>query len=184
MKIEIKDVTNQNIDDLVGLCTPKCEDERHAQTLKEGGLRKQEWIEKALKRFGFCAKIAYLEDKPIGFIEFYPMSAFPLLPKRNKRTILITCIFIPDKTLQKTGIGSKLVQTLINDLKHRPLPSFSGEKAEEIAIGSWGCHTGFPESLPRFRNFFFKNGFREDPEFPDPTGKGGILVHRLCGLRE
>jgi len=179
MRIEIRDVTNQNINDLVGLCAPRWEDERHAQTLKEGGPRKREWIEKALKRFSICAKVAYLEDKPVGFIEFYPMSVFPLLPKRHKRTIIITCIFIPTKTLQKIGIGSKLVQALINDLKHHPLPSFDDEKAEEIAIGSWGCHVGFPQALPRFRNFFFKNGFKEDPEFPDPAGKGGILVHRL-----
>lgn len=180
MKIEIKDVTSENIDDLVGPgCAPRWDDPRHAQTLKEGGLKKKEWVRKALQKFGCCAKIAYFEGKPVGFIEFYPMQGFPLLPKRQKRTVLITCVVVPEKTLQNQRIGSKLVQALIGDLKHRPLPSFNGEKAEEIAIGSWGCHTGFPESLPRFRNFFFKNGFKEDPKFPDPTGKGGILVHTL-----
>jgi len=180
MKIEIKDVTPENIDDLVGPgCAPRWDDQYHAQTLKEGGLRKKEWVRKALKRFGCCAKVAYLEDKPVGFIEFYPMSIFPLLPKREKRTVLITCVLVSDKNLQKKGIGTRLVQALIGDLKHRSLPTFDGEKVEEIAIGSWGCHTGFPESLPRFRKFFFKNGFVEDPKFPDPTGKGGILVHRL-----
>lgn len=179
MKIEIKDVTEKNIDDLVRLCAPGFENERHAQTLKEGGLRKREWIEKALKRFGICAKVAYVEGKPGGFVEFYPMSAFPLLPERDKRTIMITCVFVPNKTLQETGIGSKLVEALIDDLKYVPLPSFDGKKAEEVAVGSWGCHTGFPESLPRFQKFFFKNGFKKDLTFPDPTGKGGILVHTL-----
>jgi hypothetical protein len=179
MKVEIKDVTEQNIDDLVSLCAPRLEDERHAQTLKEGGLRKHEWIEKALKRFGVCAKVAYAEGKPDGFVEFYPMSAFPLLPERNRRTIMITCVFIPDKTLREMGIGSKLVRALIDDLRNVPLPSFGGKKAEEVAVGSWGCHAGFPESMPRFQNFFFKNSFKRDPTFPDPTGKGGILVHTL-----
>ena len=179
MKVEIKDVTEQNIDDLVRLCAPRLEDERHAQTLKEGGLRKHEWVEKALKRFGVCAKIAYVEGKPGGFVEFYPMSAFPLLPERNTRTIMITCVFVPDKTLREMGIGSKLVRALIDDLKRIPLSSFSGKKAEEVAVGSWGCHAGFPESKPRFQNFFFTNGFKRDPTFPDPTGKGGILVHTL-----
>jgi GNAT superfamily N-acetyltransferase len=107
------------------------------------------------------------------------MSTFPLLPKREKRTVLITCILVHDKGLQKMGIGSKLVQALIDNLKQHSLAAFKGQKAEEIAIGSWGCHTGFPESLPRFRKFFFKNGFVEDPQFPDPTGKGGILVYKL-----
>ena len=177
--IEIRSVIEKTIDDLVGLCTPKLNDQRHAQTLKEAGLRKKEWIQKALKRFGICAEVAYLDDKPVGFIEFYSMSAFPLLPKRHKRTIMLTCVFIPDRSLQKRGIGSKLVQTLICDLKKVSLPSFGGQKADEIAIGSWGCHTGFPDSLVHFRSFFLKNGFAEDSTFPDPTGKGGILVHKL-----
>jgi hypothetical protein len=34
MRIEIKDVTEQNVDDLVRLCAPRFEDERHAQTLR------------------------------------------------------------------------------------------------------------------------------------------------------
>jgi GNAT superfamily N-acetyltransferase len=179
MRIEIKDVTERNTNDLVRLCAPTSEDERHAQTLKEGGLRKHQWIDKALKRFGACAILAIADGKPVGFVEFYPMSAFPLLPERNKKTIMITCVFVPDKTLQKTGIGSKLLQALIDRLRQVPMKCFEGKKAEEIAIGSWGCHAGFPDSLPRFRNFFLKNGFKEDPTFPDPTGKGGILVYML-----
>jgi GNAT superfamily N-acetyltransferase len=179
MKIEIRNVTEQNIDDLVRLCAPRFEDERHAQTLKEGGLRKRELIKKALGKFGACAILAIADDKPVGFVEFYPMSAFPLLPERNKRTIMITCVLVPDKAMQGTGIGSKLLQALIDELRQVPMKSIDGRKAEEIAIGSWGCHVGFPDSLPRFRNFFMKNGFKEDPTFPDPTGKGGILVYRL-----
>jgi len=180
VNIHIVDVTVDNINDLVvSACAPSLDDPNHAQTLKEGGLRKKEWIRKALQRFGCCAKVAILEKKPVGFIEFYPMSTFPSLPKRERRTVLITCILVHDKALQKMGIGSKLVQALIKDLKHRSLAAFKGQKAEEVAIGSWGCHTGFPESLPRFRRFFFMNGFVEDPKFPDPTGKGGILVYRL-----
>jgi len=180
VNIQIKDVTAENLDDLVvPACAPSLDNPNHAQTLKEGGVRKKEWVRKALQRFGCCAKVALLEDKPVGFVEFYPMSTFPLLPKRDKRTILITCVLVHDKALQKMGIGSKLIQALIKDLKQRSLATFNGQKAEEVAIGSWGCHAGLPESLPRFRKFFFKNGFVEDPEFPDPTDKGGILVYRL-----
>jgi len=180
MKIEIRDLTSENIDDLVGTrCAPRWDNPYHAQTLKEGGLKKKEWVRNALERFGCCAKIAYFEGKPVGFIEFYPMQTFPLLPKRQKRTLLITCVFVYEKAFQNQGIGSKLVQSLIADLKHRLLPCFDDEPAEEIAIGSWGCHTGFTESLPRFKRFWHKNGFREDPSFPDPTGRGGILVRSL-----
>jgi GNAT superfamily N-acetyltransferase len=178
--VEIKDVIAENIDDLVGPgCAPTWDNPLHAQTLKEGGLKKKEWVKKALQKFGCCGKIAYSEGKPVGFVEFYPMDVFPLLPKRQTRTVLITCILVTERTLQKQGIGSKLVQSLVEDLKQRPLLYFNNKPAEEIAVGSWGCHTGFPESLPRFRKFWHENGFVEDPTFPDPTGKGGILVHRL-----
>jgi len=180
VNIHIMDVTVDNIDDLVvPACAPSLDDPNHAQTLKEGGSRKKEWIRKALQTFGCCAKVAILENRPVGFIEFYPMSTFPLLPKRDKRTVLITCVLVHDKAVQKMGIGSKLVQALVNDLRQRSLVALKGQKAEEVAVGSWGCHVGLPESLPRFRKFFFKNGFVEDPQFPDPTGKGGILVYRL-----
>jgi len=179
MEIEIKDVTMENVNDLVGLCVPSWEDPHHARTLKEGGLKKEEWVKKALQRFDCCAKVAYIKGKPVGFIEFYPMHIFPILPRRDKRTVLITCIFIPNKTLQNQGIGTMLIRSLIEDLKSRPLSCFKGEKAEEVAIGSWGSHTSFAHTLPKFKNFFLRNRFKEDPTFPDPTGKGGILVFQL-----
>jgi hypothetical protein len=100
LNMKMRDVTDANIDDLVGLCTPSLEDRRHAATLKEGGSKKREWIRKALDRFGVCAKVAYLEEKTVGFVEFYQMQTFPLLPKRDRRTIMITCVFVPDKILQ------------------------------------------------------------------------------------
>jgi hypothetical protein len=96
------------------------------------------------------------------------MSAFPLLPERDKRTVMITCVFIPDKGLQKKGIGSKFVQALIDDLQHVAMRSFDGKRTEEVALGSWGCRVGFADSLPRFRNFL-QNGFKEDLTFPDST---------------
>jgi GNAT superfamily N-acetyltransferase len=40
MEVEIEDVTKQNIDDLVRLCAPRLENERHAHTFKDSGLRK------------------------------------------------------------------------------------------------------------------------------------------------
>lgn len=189
MEVEIRDLSTKNIDDLVTMCTSQSH-LRQAETLAEGNLRKKMWMEKALELFGSCAKIAYAGDEPIGFVEFYPARMFPILRHllKDRKTILITCVFVRGKKTkelqrgyQGQGIGSKLVQALIRDLKERRIPYFGNERAEEIAVGSWGSHTGFPEALPRFRKFFFRNGFVEAPDFPDPTGKGGILVYRLAG---
>ncbi len=186
MEAEIRDLTAENIDDLVSVCTSQSH-LRQARTLAEGNQRKKMWMEKALEVFGSCAKIAYVNGEPIGFVEFYPVQMFPILrhTMKDQKTILITCVFVRGKGTkaqrgyQGQGIGSKLIQALIEDLERRTIPFFGNERAEEIAIGSWGSHTGFPEALPRFRKFFFKNGFVEAPDFPDPTGKGGILIYRL-----
>ena len=187
MEVEIRDVSTENIDDLVNICVSQS-GVSHAKTLKEGRLRKKSWIGKALNAFGSCAKIAYVKGEPIGFVEFYPVQMFPILRHmlKDRKTILITCVFVGGKRTQGLqreyqgrGVGSRLVQALIEDLKERRIPYFDNERAEEIAIGSWCSHTGFPEALPRFRKFFSKNGFVEAPNFPDPTGKGGIMVYKL-----
>jgi len=187
LEVKIRDLSTENIDDLVNVCVSQS-DVSHAETLKEGSLRKKAWVKKALKAFGSCAKIAYVNDEPIGFVEFYPVQMFPVLRHviKDRKIMLITCVFIGGKRtkglqreFQGQGIGSKLVQALIEDLKHRRIPYFGNEKAEDIAIGSWCSHTGFPETLPRFRKFFFKNGFVEAQNFPDPTEKGGILIYNL-----
>ena len=186
-ELEIKELDTENIDDLVNICVSQS-GISHAETLKEGSQRKKVWIEKALKIFGSCAKIAYVKGEPVGFVEFYPILMFPFLRHmvKDRKIILITCVFVggqKTKGLQREyqgiGIGSKLIQALTADFKQRRIPYFNNEKADRIAIGSWCSHTGFPEVLPRFRNFFFRNGFIEDPDFPDPTGKGGILVYDL-----
>jgi len=186
-ELEIKELDTENIDDLVNICVSQS-GISHAETLKEGSQRKKVWIEKALKIFGSCAKIAYVKGEPVGFVEFYPIQMFPFLRHmvKDQKIILITCVFVGGKRTkgqqrkyQGIGIGSKLIQALTADFKQRRIPYFNNEKADRIAIGSWCSHTGFPEVLPRFRNFFFRNGFIEDPDFPDPTGKGGILVYDL-----
>jgi len=186
-ELEIRELGTENIDDLVNICVSQS-GISHAETLKEGSKRKKVWIEKALKDFGSCAKIGYVKGESIGFVEFYPVQMFPFLRHmvKDRKIILITCVFVGGKKTkgqqreyQGMGIGSKLIQALIADLKQRRIPCFDDEKADRIAIGSWCSHTGFPEVLPRFRNFFFKNGFIEDPDFPDPTEKDGILVYDL-----
>jgi len=179
LKVEIRDLSAENIDDQVNICVSQLH-LRQAKTLAEGNLMKKMWIEKVLDMFGSCAKIAYADNEPAGFVEFYTAQMFPILRHllKNRKIILIMCVFVR-REYQGRGIGSKLIQELKEDLKQRRIPYFSNERADEIAIGSWGSHTGFPEAQPQFRNFFFKNGFIEAPDFPDPTGKGGILV---CGL--
>ena len=179
MKVEIRDLSTESIDDLVNMCVSRSHLSQ-AGTLAQGNLRKKMWIERALEVFGSCAKIAYADNEPAGFIEFYPVQMFPILRHmlKDQKTILIMCVFVR-REYQGRGFGSKLVQALVEDLKQRRIPYFTNERAEEIAIGSWGSHTGFPEALPRFRKFFFKNGFVEAPDFPDPTGKGGIMIYRL-----
>jgi len=177
LELEIRDLSTENIDDLVNNCVSQSS----AETLKEGSLKKKVWIERALQAFGSCAKIAYVKGKPVGFVEFYPIQTFPILRHmlKDRRIILITCVYVRQREFQGRGIGSKLIQEVIKDLKQRRIPYFDNEKAEEIAIGSWCSHTGFPENLPRLRRFFLRNGFVEAPDFPDPTGEGGILIYSL-----
>ena len=127
LELEIRELYTENIDDLVNICVPQSSVSQ-AETLKEGIQRKKTWIKKALKNFGSCAKIAYVKGEPVGFVEFYPIQMFPFLrhTAKDQKIILITCVFVRGKKTkglqreyQGIGIGSKLIQALIADLKQR-----------------------------------------------------------------
>jgi hypothetical protein len=73
VKVTIKPLTLENLEDEIDLCTkfhtnmtlPKEDRERAFKV-------KRKWLEEVMEQFNPCGLIAYVNEKPYGFIEFLP----------------------------------------------------------------------------------------------------------------
>jgi len=153
--VRIENLKESNIDDLIYVCSSKkLDDTVHQQGIK---LKKQ-WLHKMLQNYGSCAKIAYYNDKPAAQILYYPEEADITKAYTRKNVLLISCIYNPTLEAQKKGIGTKLLQNLIQDVKQRK--TCLGNKPCKFILAR-AFNTGEFLSMPEF---YKKNGFIPTPE--------------------
>lgn len=114
MKIEIVNLCEKNVDDALLVCTsPKLRDD---ENVKIGLEIRKNWLLDLCRKLGSCAKIAYIKDKPAGMIQCCPLHTIPYF-KTNRRDVLyIHCIYVK-RNLRNRGVGSALLEALINDMK-------------------------------------------------------------------
>ena len=62
-EIKVVDVSEENVEDLIFVCSHRfLSDPRYATGIE----LKKRWVRKTLKEVGVCAKVAYLDGKPVG----------------------------------------------------------------------------------------------------------------------
>jgi N-acetylglutamate synthase-like GNAT family acetyltransferase len=123
-KLEIRDVTLESIDDLINLCIPP--DKKDDPLFVKGMNAKKKWATNVIKKHGSIAKLAYLNSKPVGLIQYQP--------NPEERLVEIDCIFVPEEKNLKKGIGKSLLKALIEDMKD-PKPIFSN--SIPLALVTW-----------------------------------------------
>jgi hypothetical protein len=79
--IEVCDLTEKNVEDIAAFCgkyeSNGSPSEAKSEFFMQGIERKKKVLLRKLKRGG-RGKIAYKENKPVGFIEYYPIEDAPL----------------------------------------------------------------------------------------------------------
>jgi len=153
--IRIKDLEMNNLIDQISICVPEkyLSDEAFRRGIEE----KRKWLENMLKKYGSCSKIAYLNNKPVGMIQFCPEKAVPYKAGAREQVIEISCIFVGDRSLQGKGIGSKLLNSLIEDLS-KPLPYFNNKPCKFIVTHAFETKSGTPQHI-----FYSRRGFKQIP---------------------
>ena len=73
----------------------------------EGVKVKRRWAVKVLEKYGSIAKLAYLNSKPVGLIQYQP--------KVKERLVEVTCIFVPEEENLRKGIGKSLLNALMEE---------------------------------------------------------------------
>jgi thiol-disulfide isomerase/thioredoxin len=149
-KIRIENLQDSNIDDLIHVCSAK----RLGDPIHQQGMKlKRQWLREMLSNYGSVAKIAYFNDKPVAQILYYPEEVDVTKAFKRKNVLVIHCIYNPNSEAQKLGIGTKLLQSLIQDTKNRR--TCLGNKACKFLLAK-AFNTGEYLPLP---NFYMKNNF-------------------------
>jgi len=147
MTLVIKDLSEENLDDHPCF--------KYMETTERTISMTKEWLRKVYSKFGSCVKVAYLDGKPVGMIQYAPMDIFPHVNRPDAhKTILIHCIYIAEEHRTK-GIGRKLMENLIDDLR-KPHPYLDGERFEKIEVLAGKDRPGPAGPV----EFFAKMGFR------------------------
>lgn len=177
METIIKDITESNLKDIPETCSyciywsfPK----EFERTKPELSKRKQElitkkrrWILQTLKEIGSCGKILYHHNMPVGYAEYGPPNRFPQINEYKSQpvgkiengVVFLSCLYIADENLRRKGLGEKLLNSIIADLKGR------GFKAiETYARKSSSENPSGPVELYLKKGFYIKNA--ANPEFP------------------
>ncbi|MFQ6074146.1 MAG: GNAT family N-acetyltransferase, partial [Candidatus Bathyarchaeia archaeon] len=106
MKIEIVNLREDNVNDALLVCTsPKL---RNDENVKIGLEIRRSWLLDLCRRVGPCGKIAYVEDKPAGMIQYSPLHAVPYFQTKRRDVLYIHCIYVK-RNLRNRGIGSALL---------------------------------------------------------------------------
>jgi GNAT superfamily N-acetyltransferase len=89
--------------------------------------KKNGWFLETLKEFGNFGKIVYHKNKPVGYAQYAPFTRLPQaknyeskrLGKFEEGVIFLSCLYIPNKSMRRKGVGTKLLKHVVNDLKKR-----------------------------------------------------------------
>ena len=175
MKVVIKDIARENLDDIPDPCRGCLywefpEDFEKLRQQKRPELvakKKSEWFIKTLREFGNCGKIVYQDKRPVGYAQYASFSRLPQAsnyksgpPGRiEDGTVFLSCLYISEESQRGKGVGTKLLNTIIIDLRDR------GFKAlETFALRGSSNNPSGPIELYLKRGFQIKD--ETDHEFP------------------
>jgi len=161
--LTVKDIDESNIDDAFRVCS-------HGKLDKplqmEGMELRRRWLRKMIRDYGTCVKVAYIDEKPVAQLQFYPEEAVPFVPRQREGVILLQCVYNPFEEARGKGASTSLVKSLIEECKTSP-KFLKGREC--LFMTAEPFNTG--EDIPMER-FYTMNGFEK---------MGGEMVYKIKG---
>lgn len=130
LKVEMADLSPENVDDALLVCPPFSE-LRDNENVKIGLRIRKNWLLDLHREIGPCAKIAYLNDKPVGMMQYSPLHNVPYFKTERRDVLYIHCIYVK-RNVRNRGIGSALLRAIINDMR-KPNKLFKSGKCRLLA---------------------------------------------------
>ena len=152
-EINVKDVTNENVEDLCWACVFPCL--RDEPDWVRGVKDKKKWVVEMLPKWGSFAKVAYENGDPAGMIQYRPVP--------EGQIVSIDCIYVAVRSYWGKGIGSRLLGGLMEDVQ-KPMSWFGNRRP--LALVTTTFRRGEPEQYTA-REFFARKGFKQMGGDPD-----------------
>ena len=191
--LRIEDVSEENLEDVVDICSGNRPWEtigidKDNPILEKGRELKRPWLLDMSERYGSCVKIAYLDEKPVAQVLFYPEEAMPYLHNPRKDVIYLKCIYNSVPEARGKRIGAALLKALINEC-HTGLDCLGGKPCRfvvtrpfphegDLPLGDFYEKYGFKQNNQEmFLEIKAKYMPREIPEYrPLPEDRGRIIL--------
>ena len=154
--LRIEDISEDNLEDVFKVCSwNRPFATKDDPTLEKGREIKRRWLLDTLEKHGPCTKIAYLDERPVAQILFYPEETIPFNHDPRKDVLHLQCIFNPFPEAQRKGVGNALMKELLEECR-------SGLKCMGGKPCSFVVTTIFPHEgqLP-LDAFYSKYGFKQ-----------------------
>jgi len=135
VKVTIRNLTQKNIKDIPKPCrtclyweTSTFSSKQLSQTEEAKNEReKAVWLLGTLKEFGNCGKILYVDNKAVGYAQYSLPKRLPNTQNYGAKTLktteenaaFISCLYISNKSFRGKGLGERLFDEVITDLKQR-----------------------------------------------------------------
>ena len=179
--LRIDDVSEENVEDVLEICSG---DRPFASVddpiLEKGREIKRKWLFDMLERYGSCAKIAYLDEKPVAQILFYPEETMPYLHNPRKDVIYLKCIFNAFPKAQRKGVGGALLKALINEC-HTGLDCLGGRPCRFVVTLTFPLEGEI--HLITLSEFYSKYGFKKGHREMFLEVKGKYEPREIPGYR-
>ena len=154
--LRVEDISKKNLDDVFKICSwDRAFAPKDDPVLERGREIRRRWLLDMLEQHGPCAKIAYLDGRPVAQIAFYPEEAIPYIDDPRKDVVYLQCIYNPFPEAQRRGVGAALMKDLVDECRSG-LSSLGGRSCSFL-VTKPSSHEG---DLP-LSEFYEKYGLRQ-----------------------
>lgn len=154
--LRIEDISEENLEHVLNICSGnRAFAPIDDPILLQGREKRRQWFLDMLKNHGPCAKLGYLDEKPVAQLVFYPEEVMPLLQCPRRDVVYIKCIFNSTKEDQKKGVADALMKNLLQEC--RSGLKCLGSRSSQFVVTKPFPHEG---NLP-LSDFYKKYGFQE-----------------------
>ena len=193
--IKIKDILEESIDDILNVCSGTRSFVPVENPIVERGRElKRQWLHQMLRENRSCAKVGYLDEKPVAQALYYPEEMIPYLHYPRKDVIYLKCIFNSNAEAQRKGIADALMKSILEEC--RSGLECLGGKPSQLVVTRPFPHEGNLPLADFYQMYGFKEGNQEMyletggrytpmkvPEFrplPEDHGKTVIAYNPDC----